>query len=193
MAKSNTIGIIIGVAIALLLGVILVQIIAQQTVNKVQNEVVTDTFTLVRDGPGTANVSNDINATASVFTLTKVDDAWRQSISECALATTIDSNRISAYNTSGAALSMNGCSAGGDFYLVDTVNSITFCNQSVSTNGTGSSTVTVTYTTCPTEYVSGWGATVFKLIPGFFVLALLIGAAFVIFYILKNEGIEINI
>ena len=188
--QTNTLGIIIGVAIAILVGIVFVDIMASSIADKTQLITVTDTFTLVRNAPGVGNVSNDINATASTFTLTKVDDAWRQDISECALTATIDSNNIDAYNQSGTALSMNGCGSGGDFYLVDTVNSIKFCNRSVSTNGTGSSKVTVTYPTCPTEYISGWGATVLNMTPGFFVIAILIGAAFVLFIILKDNNID---
>jgi hypothetical protein len=50
----------------------------------------------------------------------------------------------------------------------------------------------VTYTYCPDEYVNeSWQRTILNLVPGFFVLAILIGTAFIIFYVLKKEGIEL--
>ena len=54
-------------------------------------------------------------------------------------------------------------------------------------------TTYVTYTYCPNEYVtSGWAKNITNLVPGFFVLALFIAAAFIIFYILRNEGVSID-
>lgn len=175
--------------VTLILGIALLGQVAVSTNDITSDIQKTDTFTLVRDGPGGLyNASNDINATASVFSLAYVNDAWRQDISECSLATTIDSNRINAYNKSGALLTMNGCTSGGDYYLVDTINSITFCNQSLSTNGTGSTTASVTYTTCPTDYVSGWAQTVLLVAPGLFGIALLI-VSVGLFYTLYRDNV----
>ena len=190
---EKSLGIIISVAIAILIGVILVQIIAGEIVNKAQLYTVTDTFTLVRDPPGGLyNTSNGINTTYSFSpAFSNVDDAWRQDITECAKKATIDPSGSTAagslwvYNSSGSIMA-NGV----DYVVVTGINSIRFLNTA-DMNGTAN-TATVVHKTCPTEYVSGWGQTVFLLVPGFFVLAILLGAAFVIFYILRQEGIQID-
>mgnify|MGYP001164584425 CR=1 FL=1 len=191
MVKDNkSVGIAIATAVAILMGVILIQIIAEQTATKVQYETVTDTFTLHRLLPGTANTSNAVN-TSDRYTLSKVSDAWRQDISECALATTVDptsgaTGNLRLYNQSGSIIDN-----GAEYVVVSGINSVRFLNAE-NINGTTSTTVTAVYGTCPVDYVSGWAQTVFKMVSGFFALALLIGAAFVIFKILKEEGVEID-
>ena len=52
-------------------------------------------------------------------------------------------------------------------------------------------TTTIAYSSCGDDYQSGWGATMLTLIPGFFALAVLLVVAFLIFDILKREGINI--
>ena len=193
MAKSNnqSVGIAIATAVAILLGVILIQIISEQTATKVQYETVTDTFTLNRLGPGTANTSNAVN-TSDTYTLSKVtDEAWRQDITECAKTAIVDptsgaAGNLRLYNQSGSIIDN-----GAEYVVVSGINSVRFLNAA-NINGTTSTTVTAVYGTCPKEYVSGWGQTIFKLVPGFFALAILIGAAFVIFKILREEGVELQ-
>jgi hypothetical protein len=191
MANQNkSVGIAIGVAIALLMGVILIQIIADQTANKVQLVQKVDTLTLVKIGATQAN-----NYTVN-YQLTSLDDAWRQDFPECSKSALATGSNIIIYNSSGAEMMDNGaCGAGpgddNDYYIIEGASTLKICNN----DNTNSSTfMTVKYNTCPaTEYVGGWGQTVFKLIPGFFALALLIGAAFVIFKILREEGVELQI
>ena len=48
---------------------------------------------------------------------------------------------------------------------------------------------TATASTANLTSVSSWGSTVLKLVPGFFALAIFIGAAFVMFKILQAEGV----
>lgn len=190
--EKSSLGIIIAFAVAILVGVIFIQIIANETALKSQKYTVTDTYTLVRvpDG-GLYNTSVGINTTYA-YTLSTVNDAWRQDITECAKKAIIDPSGSPAtgnlwiYNSSGDIM------ANGIDYIVATgINSITFKNVE-NLNGTAN-TATAVYRTCPTEYVNGWAQTIFKLVPGFFALAILIGGAFVIFYVLKNEGISLDI
>ena len=185
MEAKTTTGIAISVGVAILLGVILIQIIADQTVSKVQLVPQTDTFTLVRQGATT-----HINETY-VYRLSKVDDAWRADISECSKAKIIDptsgtTGNLRLYNSSGGIIDN-----GEEYIVVTGVNSVKF-KDADDINGTGT-TATATYRTCPTEYVSGWGSTIVRLVPGFFAIAILLGAAFVIFYILKREGVDLGI
>lgn len=190
--EKSSVGIIIAFAVAILVGVIFIQIIASETALKSQLYTVTDSFTLVRIPPGGLyNTSNGINTTYT-YTLSKVNDAWRQDITECAKKAIVDPSGSPAtgnlwiYNSSGDILAN-----GADYVVVSGVNSITFKNVE-NVNGTAN-TATAVYKTCPTEYVNGWGKTVFQLVPGFFALAILIGGAFIIFYVLKNEGISLDI
>ena len=189
MVKDNnkSVGLAIATAVALLMGVILIQIIAEQTAVKVQYETVTDTFTLHRLPPGTANTSNAVN-TSDTYTLSKVSDAWRQDISECALATTVDptsgaAGNLRLYNQSGSIIDN-----GAEYVVVSGINSVRFLNAA-NINGTTSTTVTAVYGTCPVDYVSGWAQTVFKLVSGFFALALL-GCALALFYgVARDTGV----
>ena len=190
--EKSSVGIIIAFALAILVGVIFIQIIASETALKSQLYMVTDSFRLVRIPPGGLyNTSNGINTTYT-YTLSTVNDAWRQDITECAKKAIVDPSGSPAtgnlwiYNSSGNILAN-----GADYVVVSGVNSITFKNVE-NVNGTAN-TATAVYKTCPTEYVNGWGKTVFQLVPGFFALAILIGGAFIIFYVLKNEGISLDI
>ena len=95
--------------------------------------------------------------------------AWREDISACSKETLIDSGLIAAYNSSGDELTMNGCDA-GEFYLVNEINEIYFCNNDGVNE---SATATVTYQYCSDDYVSGWAGTTLNMTTGFFALAIL--------------------
>ena len=188
MEKGNkTVGIAIAVAVAILMGVILIQIIADQTAQKVQLVQQTDTLTLVKQG-----ATNHNNITYD-YQLTKLDNAWRETFPECSKSTLAVGTNIIIYNSTGAEMMNNGaCSTlTNEYYIVEGKSTLLICDAADTNSST---TMTVRYNTCPSEgYVGGWAQTVFKLIPGFFALALLIGAAFVIFKILKEEGVDLQI
>lgn len=103
--------------------------------------------------------------------------AWREEISACSKGTLIDSNLIDAYNSTGDALTMNGCDT-GEFYLINDVNEIYFCNN-VGVNE--SATATVTYKYCSDDYVSGWAGTTLNMTTGFFALAILAVAIWLVY------------
>jgi len=187
----NLVGIGIAAAVMVLIGVIFVSVIADEQVNKVQLEQQTDTLTLIKIGATQAN-----NYTTD-YQLTKLDDAWRETFPECAKATLATGTNIIIYNSTGSEMSNNGaCGAGengNEYYIVEGASTLNICNDE-SVNDTVNTFVTVRYDTCPSEnYVGGWAQTIFKLIPGFFALAILIGAAFVITRVLKSENIDIGI
>jgi hypothetical protein len=188
MEKGNkTVGIAIAVAVAILMGVILIQIIADQTAQKVQLVQQTDTLTLKKVG---ATLTNNVTYD---YQLTKLDDAWRQDFAECSKSTLATGTNIIIYNSTGAEMMNNGACSGttNEYYIVEGDSTLNICNVD---NTNKSTFMTVKYNTCPSEgYVGGWAQQVFKLIPGFFALAILIGAAFVIFKVLKEEGVELQI
>jgi len=187
---TSLVGIAIAAAIAILVGVIFVTILADESVSKVQLEQQTDTLTLIKIGATQAN-----NYTTE-YQLTKLDDAWRETFSECSKSTLATGTNIIIYNSTGSEMVDNGaCEAGGNdnqYYIVEGESTLNICNDE-SVNGTANTFVTVKYDTCPSEnYVGGWAQTIFKLIPGFFALALLIVAAFIITKVLKSEKIDIG-
>ena len=174
--EKSSIGIIITVAIAVLIGVILVQIVADQTVAKTQLLAITDTIDVNSAVVGTTNRTKQ----SVIFTVTNPPTTWRQDL--CPLTS------VTIKNVSGATLAETTGwvmdKSAGKFYMVN--GSVAWTSFSGATN-----TTTVSYTYCPDEYINeGWQRTVLNLVPGFFVLAILMGVAFVIFYIMKKEGIE---
>ncbi len=74
----------------------------------------------------------------------------------------------------------------GDLHFVNS----TTMNNSVSF--AGGNLTNVTYSYCADGYVTGWSAVVLNLVPGFIALAILIGGAFLIFYVFKEEGVKIE-
>jgi len=184
--ELNLVGIGIGMAVAILVGIILIGTLANETADKVQLVSQTDTLTLIKIG------ATDANNYTTEYQLTKLDDAWRETFSECSKATLATGTNIIIYNSTGSEMVDNGaCEAGGNdnqYYIVEGESTLNICNDE-SVNGT-QTTATVVYNTCPSEnYVGGWAQTVFKLIPGFFALAILIGAAFMITKVLRKEDL----
>ena len=188
--KNRTIGIIIGVAVALLLGAILIQIIAEQTQSKtIVGATYTDTVNLaaLRGADGEYNYtlaeSNKLYAD-KILSHSAGAVPWKSATSECTIST------IVMKNASGSVAS----NANDYIWVADGNGVVGWLRVKNSTTGTvlgasSSNTSTITYTTCPQEYIaSSWGRTIMNLIPGFFALAILIGAAFVIFKIMKSEG-----
>lgn len=64
-------------------------------------------------------------------------------------------------------------------------------NNTLNLNQSSSNTTTATFDYCSSDYVGGWGGTALKLVPGFLTLAILFGGLYAMYYILRNEGIEI--
>lgn len=177
MQEKSSVGIIILMAVAVLIGAILVQIIADQTVSKTQLKSSIDTIDV-----NTAIVGQENKTLQSViFTVTNPPTTWRTS--DCPLTSVVIKNSTGTTLTETTGWVMD--KAAGTFYMVN--GSEAWTSFSGATN-----TTTVSYTYCPAEYINeGWQRTVLNLVPGFFVLAILLGAAFVIFYILKKEGVDL--
>jgi hypothetical protein len=176
--EKSSVGIIIMVGVAVLIGAILVQIIADQTIAKTQLLSITDTINVNTAVVGVENKTKQ----SIVFTVTNPPTTWRQDL--CPLTAVTMTNVSGATLTETTGWVMN--KALGTFYMVN--GSEAWTSFSGATN-----TTSVTYTYCPDEYINeSWQRTVLNLVPGFFVLAILMGVAFVIFYIMRKEGIELN-
>lgn len=174
---------LLGAFIVLIIGLVLLGVYADETVKRTQLITVTDTFSLAP-----ARVSGAINNTYP-FTLTKVNDAWRQDVAECDKDSIVTSDSIKAYNASGHELTMNGCNAGG-YYFVEGVNEIYFCHN-VDVNGT-SNVTTVTYPNCPAEgYISnGWSKDILKITVGLLAVLCLAAVIAFLYLALKESGVS---
>jgi hypothetical protein len=185
--ENKTIGIIISVAIVALMGAILVQIIADNAYPKtVRTAIASETINIA---PARL-AGNAINA-SYYFHLAKgcpYATAWREDAgSECQ----IDYNWVK--NSSGAALTdpddvvkvSNGAVCtdypSGDVHFVN----------SALMNSTITNTTTISYSYCADDYMTqSWSRTILNMVPGFFILGILLAVAFVIYYVLKKEGID---
>ena len=144
---------------------------------------VTETVSLA---PARLPGANTINESYH-FHLSQLSVGYRQSNPECSDAKLVDSNLIDAYNASGSAYTMNGCGSGGDFYLVDTDNTITFCNSAV-TNRSNSNVTSFKYSVCPDGYVSSWGQTITKIALGMIALLVLGGIIYYLYMVYKEHS-----
>ena len=134
--------------------------------------------------------SGAINTTAileadDVLTQAASATTWKTGDTACAISS------IQLYNQTGDLMTVttdytwatDGNGNTGNLTLVN----VGDLNTSISNS------TTITYNYCPDNYLAAsWQRTILNLVPGFFALAILIGAAFVILRILKNEGIVGN-
>ena len=176
--ENRSVGIILSLAIAILLGVILVQIIAGETVTKTSTVGAFDESHAI-DVLGFP----DINETA-VYTLTNAPSGWKTE--QCPLTSFVLTNGSDALtDTTDYIVDLSA----GTYTLVDNADT----NESGVYQLYDLNTTYASYYYCGNDYLAAsWGRSLLNLVPGFFVLAILIGAAFVIFYILKAEGIKLD-
>jgi len=185
MDTQHTRTLIIGF-IAILIGVILIGVIASETVKYTKLSRQSDSLAVVRIE------SNSINTTTP-YTLTKgtVTGTWKAEDGTCSIPT------LSVYNGTVAAVNLltvgdTGCSTGDYNYTADS-GILRLCNSTAWNAGTSPNTSVVEYSYCPNTYVSSsWGRVIMNTVPGFFAVGLLVFGAFLIFKVLKEEGIVVS-
>lgn len=178
MKEKSSIGILIIIAIAVLIGTILVSIIASNITPRTQLTYASRETVSLTSAKGLT--SGGVNSSV-IFTLTNAPTGWKAGDTDCYLANVI------AVNGSDYVLTANT-----DYVLDSATGKIYFQNTKPLNQSTGNTTY-ITYDYCPDDYVAeGWGRTMLNLVPGFFVIAILLGSAFVIFWILKREGIDFS-
>jgi hypothetical protein len=190
LKEGKTVGIIIGVAVAIILGVVLVGVIANQTQDKSTLKSQTDTVNIAplrMVGGGLNYTLAEANKLYADKILTHpAGNNWKSDYSGCAITT------VKYYNQSGALMS-----SADDYTWVEDGNGGIGWLRLKNVNNLNNSMVnstTITYNYCPDEYVAeSWQRTVLNMVPGFFVLAILLGTAFVIIWILRQEGVDIGI
>jgi len=185
MADNNnlgTVGIIISLFIAVLIGAVILNISAGQVNDLTGLDYTTDSAQLI--------TRNTTGIDASVtYTVSEAPTGWKAaSDSGCALT-----NFVLTNGTTGGA----GTFTVTTDYVVDLqhgtytmVNSATALALLGGETGNDNSTV-ASYNNCPDGYQSGFGGASLNLIPGFFALAILVSVAFLIFWILRREGVDI--
>jgi len=174
MVEKSTpvVGIIISVFIAVLLGVVMLSISADQV-----NDI-TDKQGYVEAAQAiTMFAPIEVNIT-KVYTLTEAPTGWKAN-GECPLTNFVLSN------ASGTALTVT------TDYVVDLSAGTYTMKNTTDTGLMDDNSTYATYTYCPDGYQTGFGGTTLNLVPGFFALAILVSVAFLIFWILRKEGIDI--
>jgi hypothetical protein len=182
MAEGKNIGIIISIAVALILGVVLIQIIAGSIANKTGLISVTDSFSIAPARTEAGGVNDTYTFDAQDILSKSASKDWRTNDASCKIA------YIKFKNQSGATM----VDPTGYVWVTDgsgTEGSLTLKNI-LALNSSDSNSTTITYSTCPDDYMSGWTGTITNLIPGFFALAILLAAVFVIYFVLKEEGVD---
>ena len=188
--KSSTLAIILAASVVLILGIMFIGILAESTLESTGTVAYTNTFSIAPARLVLGTLDPTVKLYLSPGNISQPSfGTWRSEFSECNIGLT----SFALYNQTGTKMS-----EGTDYELVAdgaTRGYITLYNLlSLNTTAGASNTTTVIYSTCPAEYVStGWARTILNLVPGFFALALLIGVAFLIFFVLRREGVELNI
>ena len=176
MERSN-VALVISVAVAVLIGVVLVGIVSQQTVDKTQ-KVNAASEAVAMNVTGFPAINED-----QVYTVAENPTGWKAD--SCPLTNFVVANATGTELTLTTDYTVD--LSAGTYSLVDNDDTNT-TYALYPTNNTY-----VSYTYCPDDYVGGWAGTVANLVPGFFVLGILLGVVFVIFFVLRNEGVEFNI
>jgi hypothetical protein len=185
---KSAVGILIGAFVAILIGVIGVAIVADSTISKTQ---LTTTIEQLSLTPAIINATW-YNETPISLGTHSVQSGFRTDYSECEITSLISVTNYSGtakttpakYNFTAASSSTPAyiTLAGGD--VIDTA------KDWISAT---SNTTFVTYRYCADDYIGGWAKTVTNLVPGFFAIAIMIAAAFIIFWILKKENVDLGI
>jgi len=183
---EKTVGIIISIGIVVLLGVILVGIVSDQAVLVTQLKVApAESQNLFSNGcwhessgVQQVNGTTDINCNS---TLAYAPTDWRAE--DCQISSVVVLNNTKALT---AGVDYNFFPKTGTLQMLNTT------RTSSGAAGLGADNATLTsYNYCGSDYINqSWARTVLDLVPGFFVLALLVAAAFVLFWILKQEGVD---
>jgi len=161
-----------------IIGAVAVSAIAENSNEKTQLTTITRTLDI---SPARITTYPDIDDTY-VFTIDNaVYSGFRTDYSECEVQT------INFYNQTGDLMTDPT-----DYVFVMDIASLTLENV-YDLNTSTSNTTTVTYNYCANDYIGGWTKTILNVIPGLYVIALLMAIAFTIFWILKKEGIDIGI
>jgi len=177
MVKDNTplVGIMISVFIAILLGVVMLSISADQ-VNDITG------LQTTTDADVTEVINLSVSPSTSAVTLTQAPTGWKAN-GECALTNFVLSN------STGTAFTVT------TDYVVDLdAGTYTLTNSTaIIALGASDNVTSASYTYCPDGYQTGFGSATLNMVPGFFALAILVSVAFLIFWVLRKEGIEFDI
>lgn len=173
--------------IAVLIAVIVVGVIAAETIKYTKLSFQSDTIDFLGNNYS-RHIGNSINQTTP-YTLTKglVTGTWRTGDGTCSIPT------LALYNGSVATANLltvgaSDCST-GDYNYTANSGIVRLCNSSEWSGGTLPNTTIIEYHYCPDTYVSStWGRTAMNVVPGFFVIGILVFAAFLIFKVIKEEG-----
>jgi hypothetical protein len=184
--ENKTVGLIIAAALIMILGVVFINVVSQEVANRTQYTTTTETVNIAgaRLAGGQVNSSYWFHLKYGCPAKTQ----WRTDTG-CSLVP------LSVKNSTGATLTDPTdyvfLTNGGWCTGVD-AGDIRFVGSELM-NATIQNTTTVTYKYCADGYLSGWSSTIANLVPGFLALAILVAIAFLIFFVLKANGIELKV
>ena len=183
-AGGDTTSIIITVAIALLLGVILVGIIADNTVQTTQKKTSSETINIAAGRLADGVVNATYHWHANELLTYPAGNSWKSDWSDCAITSFNFTNQSGLQLISGVDYTWvtDGNGKLGNLTLINTE----------ALNTSNSNTTRIVYSYCPSGYqTQSWSRTVTNMVPGFFALGVLLIGAFVIWVILRREGVDI--
>ena len=173
---SPVVGIIIATFIAVLLGVVMLSITSDQVIDVTGLDYNVDSAQEI-----TYIDYNNINETIE-YTVTEAPTGWKALSAAdggCALTSFVMKNSTGTVLTDATD------------YTVDLAAGTYTMGNTTAVLALGDNATISSYTSCPDGYQKSFGGTILNLVPGFFALALLISVAFLIFWILRKEGIEL--
>jgi len=167
------VGIMISVFIAVLLGVVMLSISSDQ-VNGITS------LQSTTDSAVTEVINYSVSPATSAVTVTEAPTGWKTDATDgCPLTNFV------LKNSTGTALTVT------TDYAVDLDAGTYTLVNSTAVLALADNVTVASYTYCPDGYQTGFGGTTLNLVPGFFALAILMSVAFLIFWVLRKEGIEL--
>lgn len=181
-------GMLISGFVVILMGLVLIGVIADITQTATSKSTQTDSFAIQRDltaGAGAGEVNNSYWYHLTYGCPMTASD-WRASLgSDCQVVPTLTNGTGTTLAVTTDYILNATCNAQtgagiGDFKLV---NSTKLYQAALNTTY-------ASYTYCPTGYMSqSWSRTVLNMVPGFFALAIFLGAIALVMYLLKQNDV----
>lgn len=183
-STKTLIGIVTLAFVLVLIGVVVLNEASKEVVKITDTVGTVETLSLAaaRGTGGTMNQDIRINLSDTA----KVTGTWKAAISNCLIST------VEVKNSTGGVLTEGDCTdaTGPDYVHNASEQGIHFCNT-VDINNSLSNVTTVGYTYCGSGYQTGFSATTLDLVPGFFGLAIMVSIAFMIYWVVRREGLEL--
>ena len=180
--KTNVVGMLISGFVVLLIGLVLIAVVSETTLTATQKTQTTETINVAPARFG----SNDMAVNYSFHLANSCPSTpsdWRKDYSDCAISGVLVTNTSDTlvdntdYYVNTSCDSKSGVVT-GDLHFIN-----------ATWQPRAGNLTSVTYSYCADGYMTtGWANTVLKMVPGFFALAIFLGAMVLAMYLLKRGG-----